>query len=1126
MKKSTFLTFLTLSSFVVNAQFGPQQDINSSIQRPNDAKCYDLDGDGDLDVLVSSQDDNKISWYENDGTGNFGVQNVISTTAHDASFALSADLDGDGDLDAFSTSYVLDRISWHANDGDGNFGPENIITSDVDALSGLSTADLDGDGDLDLVASSLIDDEVVWFENDGAGTFGPKLTISDLTDGASDAFTVDVDGDLDFDVVYYSGADTKIAWFENDGTGTFGPEQIVVSDLTGASGLSASDMDGDGDEDIISGSGPDGKLVWYANDGTGSFGPEQIITTTFFWLSNVIGADLDGDLDYDILASSNIDDKISWYENDGTGSFGGEQIITTLTDAPRTAFVGDIDGDGDSDVISASLLDDKVAWYQNDGTGIFGPQRLVVTDHEGSNNVFAFDIDNDGDMDVISSAFFDDKILWYKNDGEGNFISQHYVAENVLDVRSIYAADIDGDDDLDILSASSEENEIVWYENLDGLGLFGPKQVISTAVDHVLSVYASDLNGDGFIDVLSASEDDDKIAWYENDGTGSFGAQQVISTAAEEPNTVYTADLDGDGDQDVLCTADAEFDDIVAWFENDGTGSFGEIQEIFSETFGTGANDVFAADLDGDGDLDVLSSSNVAELFWDDKILWYENDGAGNFGPEIEITDDINGPNGVFAADLDGDGDQDVLSSALNDHEVVWYENDGTGAFSTKIVIWAAGGASDVYVADLDGNGSPDVLSAQTLENGIDWYENMACLNFATIELEGETDALICSGADGVSLLSDIEGGIFSGTAVAVDEFDPVIAGVGEHIIYYTREEDEEGCSYVDSIVVEVLELPEVTISEPETDVFCLAPYPTGLEGVPVGGDFAGPGISGTDFTPITAGVGEHEVIYSYEDEFGCISSDTVYLTVLDLETPDVVFTPLSDGGYCIDEALVTLDGTPAGGIFDGPGVSGTSFNPDFAGPGDHWLHYTYEDEEGCVNFDSTEVTVWDLPNVIFNDLGDNLFCKDESPVDMSGAPFGGTFSGEGVEAGMFNPASVGEGEYTLYYFFEDGNGCSDIDSVMVNVVDCLGVDENNQAGIRIYPNPFTDHTTISFEQPLTEKHVVVIHNAIGQEVYRNENVTGSSLKIEKGQLGTGVYVLFVFNSDLQEVFSTKLLVE
>ncbi len=55
------------------------------------------------------------------------------------------------------------------------------------------------------------------------------------------------------------------------------------------------------------------------------------------------------------------------------------------------------------------------------------------------------------------------------------------------------------------------------------------------------------------MDVLSASNNDDKIAWYENtDGAGSFGAQQVISTLADRANSVFAADVDGDGDTDVL----------------------------------------------------------------------------------------------------------------------------------------------------------------------------------------------------------------------------------------------------------------------------------------------------------------------------------------------------------------------------------------------------------------------------------------------------------------------------------------------------------------------------------------------------------------------------------------------
>jgi hypothetical protein len=67
---------------------------------------------------------------------------------------------------------------------------------------------------------------------------------------------------------------------------------------------------------------------------------------------------------------------------------------------------------------------------------------------------------------------------------------------------------------------------------------------------------------------LSASYADNKIAWYKNtDGDGTFGAQQVISTAALGAISVYATDIDGDGDMDVLSASFT--DDKIAWYKND-----------------------------------------------------------------------------------------------------------------------------------------------------------------------------------------------------------------------------------------------------------------------------------------------------------------------------------------------------------------------------------------------------------------------------------------------------------------------------------------------------------------------------------------------------------------------------
>ena len=97
---------------------------------------------------------------------------------------------------------------------------------------------------------------------------------------------------------------------------------------------------------------------------------------------------------------------------------------------------------------------------------------------------------------------------------------------------------------------------------------------------------------------------------------GSVGPGQLIATAADSAPAVFAAGLDGDGDLDVLPASSSRH---IAWYENmNGLGSFGPEQVI--TTNADSAQSVFAADLDGDGDLDVLSASS-----YDDKIAWYEN---------------------------------------------------------------------------------------------------------------------------------------------------------------------------------------------------------------------------------------------------------------------------------------------------------------------------------------------------------------------------------------------------------------------------------------------------------------------------------------------------------------------
>ena len=270
------------------------------------------------------------------------------------------------------------------------------------------------------------------------------------------------------------------------------------------------------------------------------------------------------------------------------------------------------------------------------------------------------------------------------------FAPHDMYAADVVAPSDVIAADLDGDGDIDIISASRFDNKIAWYENTDGQGTFGHQQIITTRAESARSVFAADLDGDGDIDILSGSSGDGnfKIAWYENtDGLGTFGSQRVINNTTDGGFSVYAADLDGDGDQDIIA---ASFNSRISWYENlDGLGNFGPQQVITTST--STSTSVFATDLDSDGDLDVLSAS------WNDnKIAWYENtDGVGTFGPQQVITTNAAVALSVYAADLDGDGDQDVLSASRDDDKIAWYENtDGLGGFGPQLVITASADGS------------------------------------------------------------------------------------------------------------------------------------------------------------------------------------------------------------------------------------------------------------------------------------------------------------------------------------------------------------------------------------------------------------------------------------------------
>ena len=266
--------------------------------------------------------------------------------------------------------------------------------------------------------------------------------------------------------------------------------------------------------------------------------------------------------------------------------------------------------------------------------------------------------------------------------------------------------------------------------------VFGDEQVIEQA-NGFAHVHTGDLDGDGDEDVIACRFS--TLLWYENDGLGTFINSQIIVEGEGNMQSIYISDLDGDNYPDILTESNQGYqeNDQIVWFKNDGLGNFSS-KIIITDQIDAG-HCVFASDIDGDGDNDVLSAS-----VYDDKIAWYRNNGNGTFSSQLIISSTTEGASTVYASDIDGDGDNDIIAGGAWDNTLSWYENiDGQGTFGPENLI---SGTADLiqfaYTADLDGDCDQDVYFAAMGNNKIAWFQNDGNGNFGSQHLiDYETDA-------------------------------------------------------------------------------------------------------------------------------------------------------------------------------------------------------------------------------------------------------------------------------------------------------------------------------------------------------------------------------------------------
>ncbi len=195
-----------------------------------------------------------------------------------------------------------------------------------------------------------------------------------------------------------------------------------------------------------------------------------------------------------------------------------------------------------------------------------------------------------------------------------------------------------------------------------------------------------------------------------------FGGPQIIPTTRAGVTSCAVGDIDNDGDMDIAAANPSRYK--LLWYANDGVGNFTSVETI-DRSF-RGAEEVVLADLDRNGWLDAIVPSAVL-----DEIRWYPDVGNPANSTPPHTLPGIDRPHALITADLNADGFQDVIWAEHETDRVGAALNESGHSLRRITDIAADAGSADALAAgDFDQDGDLDVLACSNRQGMISWAEN------------------------------------------------------------------------------------------------------------------------------------------------------------------------------------------------------------------------------------------------------------------------------------------------------------------------------------------------------------------------------------------------------------------
>lgn len=717
----TTLIFIFGFSILSNAQSVTSQILNKESIKMNTVLSQDYDGDGDLDIVMVGTYPNQVIWLENEPTLQFPKHAIITENISYLPEDIDlGDIDGDGDMDYVisSTGGTNGELAWFQRQNDGTYIKWTIETGINYERSVLG--DFDGNGTLDVVGTSYNQTSINVFFNDGGGMFAKVNILSNLQLNGVIA-SGDIDNDGDVDLVYgasgLSPNESRILL--NDGNGNFTLGTVLVSYAFYAdidNDIQIVDFNADGIKDVVAfeGSISDGIFMWDGannyqrkfidNDNNGSYDNESFLIF-----------DIDNNGFLDIVRQNQVRNRITIIYQFSGFNFTRKVIEGYFEgmSGSQMAF-GDINNDGKSDLIIANnstAFNDDISWWENINGQLYRHQIYSYLD--GVRIPKFVDIDNDGDQDIVVTVSGDignseNELLLYENIGDNNFINWR-LSDSLDYAADVEPADIDGDGDIDLFVSARDASDLIWLRN-DGQKGDWYSSTIDADINQVLGIHAVDIDGDNDVDIVGCANNDDKLFWYQNNGAGTF-TKFVVDANIDAPREVEAADLDGDGDIDLALASGATANAIVIYINN-GTQSFTK-QVAFT---GKTAFDIEIADWNSDGKPDIIFTlSATSPVNPQQEVVALINNGGNAFTTTPLVINAEKGT-GLKVADLDNDGDMDfVVGRNQQVRARMWLQTPTGLVGSTLSDAGASGSTPQVLgldVADTDADGKNEIVFA------------------------------------------------------------------------------------------------------------------------------------------------------------------------------------------------------------------------------------------------------------------------------------------------------------------------------------------------------------------------------------------------------------------------------